>query len=84
MNFSTIIGLFAAACTTISFVPQAIHTIKTKDTSGISMGMYALFSFGTLLWLIYGIADGNLPIMVANSITLIFACIILLYKFRYK
>ncbi len=84
MNISTIIGLFAAAGTTISFVPQAIKTIRTKNTSGISLGMYTLFSLGTLLWFIYGITDKNLPVALANGVTLIFACIILIYKIKYK
>lgn len=83
-RISTIIGLLAAICTTISFLPQAIKTIKTKNTSGISLGMYSLFSFGTLLWFIYGITDKNLPVALANGVTLIFACIILIYKLRYK
>ena len=84
MNITTIIGLLAAIGTTSSFVPQAIKTIKTKNTSGISLYMYSLFSFGTLLWFIYGIMDIDWPILIANGITLIFACIILAYKIKYK
>lgn len=84
MNVITIIGLVVATFTTASFVPQAIETIKTKNTSGISLGMYSLFSFGTLLWFIYGIFEKDLPIMIANGITLVFACIILAYKWKYK
>jgi len=80
---TTITGLTAAFCTTISFLPQAIKTIKTKDTSGISLFMYFLFTLGTFLWLVYGIMDNNLPVMIANAITLIFACIIFIYKIRY-
>jgi MtN3 and saliva related transmembrane protein len=82
--FITIVGLVAAFCTTISFLPQAVKTIQTKDTSGISLSMYFLFTFGTLLWLIYGLLSMNIPIIIANAITLLFACIILVYKIRYK
>ena len=46
--------------------------------------MYALFTFGTLLWFIYGIFTGNMPVYLANGITLLFAFIILAYKIRYK
>jgi MtN3 and saliva related transmembrane protein len=74
----------AAFSTTISFLPQAIKTIKTKDTSGISLSMYAVFTLGTLFWLIYGILTPSLPVAVANFVTLIFASIILVYKMRYK
>lgn len=84
MSITTIIGLAAAFCTTASFLPQAIKTIQTKDTSGISLSMYSLFAFGTLLWLAYGIADNNIPVYIANGITLIFAVIILAYKIKYK
>jgi MtN3 and saliva related transmembrane protein len=84
INLTSIIGYLAAFGTTISFLPQAIKTIKTKDTSGISLPMYALFTFGTLLWLTYGIMSGSLPVAVANAVTLVFASIILAYKVRYK
>jgi len=84
MNVIAIIGYCAAFGTTISFLPQAIKTIQTKDTSGISLPMYALFTAGTLLWLIYGITANSLPVAIANAITLIFASIILVYKIRYK
>jgi MtN3 and saliva related transmembrane protein len=84
MNLVTIIGLLAAFGTTVSFLPQAVKTIQTKDTSGISLPMYILFTTGTLLWLIYGFMSGSLPVTIANAITLIFAAIILIYKIRYK
>ncbi len=84
MSLVTIIGLLAAFGTTVSFLPQAVKTIQTKDTSGISLPMYILFTAGTLLWLIYGIMSGSMPVAVANAITLIFAAIILIYKIRYK
>jgi len=84
MNLVTIIGYFAAFGTTVSFLPQAIKTIQTKDTSGISLPMYCLFTAGTLLWLIYGVMEPSLPVAVANAITLIFAATILIYKIKYK
>ena len=84
MSITTIIGLLAAIATTSSFLPQAIKTIKTKNTLGISLGMYSIFSFGTLLWFIYGIMDHDWPIIIANGITLIFACVILAYKIKYR
>jgi len=84
MNFTTIIGYLAALGTTISFLPQAVKTIQTKNTSGISLPMYALFTLGTLFWLIYGVSIGSYQVSIANAITLIFASIILAYKIRYK
>jgi len=84
LNWIAIIGYLAAFGTTASFLPQAIKTIQTKDTSGISLPMYILFTVGTLLWLIYGIMSPSLPVAVANAITLIFATTILVYKIKYK
>jgi MtN3 and saliva related transmembrane protein len=83
MNITSIIGYMAAVGTTISFLPQAVKTIQTKDTSGISLPMYILFTVGTLFWLIYGIMADSYPVAIANAITLIFASIILAYKLRY-
>lgn len=80
----TILGFVAAALTTGSFLPQAIKTIRTKDTHSISFFMYLLFSTGTLLWLLFGLFSNNIPIIVANAITLVFAVIILVYKIKYK
>jgi MtN3 and saliva related transmembrane protein len=84
MTAVTIVGLAAAFCTTSSFLPQAVQTIKTKDTSGISLYMYLLFAFGTLLWFLFGIFSNNIPIIMANGVTLIFAVIILFYKIKFK
>jgi MtN3 and saliva related transmembrane protein len=84
MDIVNIIGLSAAFGTTVSFLPQAIKTIQTKDTSGISLYMYTLFTTGTLLWLIYGLLSHSLPVTIANAITFVFASIILVYKLRYK
>jgi MtN3 and saliva related transmembrane protein len=83
MIIVTIIGFTAAALTTGSFLPQAIKTIRTKDTHSISLFMYLLFSIGTLLWLLFGLLSNNIPIVVANAITLVFAVIILIYKIKY-
>lgn len=84
IDYIDVIGLMAAFGTTVSFLPQAIKTIQTKNTSGISLYMYALFTAGTLFWLIYGLLSHSLPVTVANAITFIFASIILAYKIRYK
>jgi MtN3 and saliva related transmembrane protein len=84
MNYIEIIGLSAAFCTTISFLPQAIKTIRTKNTDGISLSMYVVFTVGTFLWLLYGVMAHSLPVTAANAVTFLFAGIILSYKLRYK
>lgn len=74
------IGYAAATLTTASFVPQAWLTFRTRDVSGISLGMYSAFTLGVALWLAYGVALGEWPIIVANAITLALAASILAMK----
>lgn len=80
MISSEIIGYVAATLTTGSFVPQAILTIKTRDTESLSLGMYSAFTLGVLCWLIYGIYLGDKAIIIANTITLLLAALILSFK----
>lgn len=77
-----ILGYIAALLTTASFIPQAIMVIKTKNTDGISLGMYLSFTIGVALWTIYGVIAQLNAIIFANAITLIFASIILTYKIK--
>ena len=76
-------GAGAACLTTISFVPQAWHSFKTRDVSGISLGMYSVFTVGVALWLTYGLLLGAWPIVMANAITLVLAMTILGMKLRF-
>ena len=78
-----LIGYLAASLTTLSFLPQALHTFRTRDVSGISLGMYALFTSGVALWLVYGLLLGAWPIVAANAFTLALALAILVMKLRY-
>ncbi len=80
----TIIGLIAAACTTIAYLPQAIKTIITKDTKSLSLLMYIIITVGVFLWLIYGIIIRDLPLILANAITFLFTATILVLKIKYK
>lgn len=77
-----IIGFLAATFTTIAFVPQALKSWKTRDLSGISLPMYALFTLGVALWLAYGVMITSWPIMIGNSITLALASVVLVLKIR--
>ena len=74
------IGYAAGVLTTASFLPQAIMTIKSKDTSSLSLGMYSLFTLGVLCWLIYGIHLTDYAIIISNAITLALAACILSFK----
>ena len=75
---------FAAAClTTASFLPQALLTFRTRNVSGISLGMYSAFTTGVALWLVYGLLLQSWPMVLANAITLVLALAILLMRLRY-
>jgi MtN3 and saliva related transmembrane protein len=84
MDLTDLIGYIAASLTTCSFIPQALHTFKTKDVRGISLGMYSVFTVGIALWLVYGLLLNAWPIVIANVITLMLAASILLMKLRYR
>jgi len=84
MLLPDLIGTVAACLTTASFVPQAWHTFRTRDVSGISLGMYSLFTVGVALWLVYGMLLVAWPIIIANVITTSLALAILLMKLRYR
>lgn len=83
MEISTIIGLTAGILTTICFVPQVVKTWKLKETKDISLVMYLLLSTGILLWLVYGLLIRDIPIILANIVSLIFAFLLLFLKLRY-
>ncbi len=82
MTLPTLIGTLAATGTTVSFIPQVVQIIKTRNTEGISLIMYIIFTTGITLWLVYGIILNDLPIIIANTITLILALTILLLKIK--
>lgn len=79
-----LIGPVAAILTTASFIPQVIQVLKTKNTEGISLGMYVMFVSGVFLWLIHGIIIQDLPVIVANAVTFVLASIVLYTKIKSK
>ena len=80
----TAVGLVAGTLTTISFLPQLIHTLRTKSAKDISYVMLIAFMTGVILWLIYGIFLQALPIILANAVTLALILAILALKIRYR
>lgn len=84
MNYIQLIGVLAAICTTISFLPQVIKTWKSKSAKDLSLGMFSLFFTGVFLWLIYGLMTENFPIILANGLTLVLSGSLLYFKLVYK
>jgi MtN3 and saliva related transmembrane protein len=83
MRPEDLIGYIAACLTTCSFLPQAWLTFRTRDVSGISLGMYSAFTLGIALWLVYGLALKAWPVVAANTVTLVLALAILIMKLRF-
>lgn len=83
MNTTDLIGSTAAMLTTTAFIPQAWKVWRTRHTADISLGMYALFTLGVALWLIYGILLESWPIVMANCITLLLAGAVLAMKIKF-
>ena len=75
-----LLGYAAASLTTFSFVPQAWHTIRTRDVSGISLAMHTVFTLGIALWLVYGVLIKAWPVVIANVVTLVLSAGILTMK----
>ena len=84
MTLTDTIGYLAAVISTASFLPQVWHTLKTRDVSGISLGMYSVFTAGVSLWLVYGLLLASWPIVIANFITLTLAASIRVMKLRFR
>ena len=84
MNFVEVLGLSAGTCTTLAFLPQVIKTWKSRSAKDLSLGMFSVFCFGVLLWLVYGIFQHDVPVIAANLITLMLASTLLFFKLRFK
>ena len=84
MELHDSIGYAAAFLTTCSFVPQVWQTWRSRDVSGISLGMYLVFAVGVALWLVFGLLKQQWPIVLANAVTLVLAGLVLAMKLRYR
>jgi len=83
VNFITVIGLIAAALTTTAYLPQVIKSWRTKSAKDLSLGMLAILCTGIFLWLIYGILNQDLPIILSNAVTLMLTLTILVLKIKH-
>lgn len=84
MHWSDFFGFLAAFLTTVCWMPQALHIIRTKETAGVSALSYGGFALGIICWLVYGIMIASWPIVAANAVTLVLALAILGLKFHHS
>ena len=78
-----ILGFVAAILTTLCWLPQAVRTIRTKETRSLSLLAQSALTIGVVLWLAYGLLIGNAPIILSNAISLVLVTAILAMKLRY-
>lgn len=84
MDMTTLIGLLAGLLTTISLVPQVMKIWKSKSAKDISLKMFAAFSLGVALWLVYGVLQKELPMILWNGVSLVLASGILVMKLKFR
>ena len=77
-------GYFAAFLTTIAFLPQLIRILKARSADDVSLTMIVMFIVGLIFWIIYGWETKAIPVLIANIITLILNCSILILKLSYE
>ncbi len=84
MNTIQLLGLLAGSCTTAAFIPQVIKTWKSRSAKDLSLGMFSIFCAGVVLWLVYGLLIMDIPVIIANLVTLVLASFLLFLKLRWK
>ncbi|OSQ38784.1 SemiSWEET transporter [Thalassospira mesophila] len=83
LPFETVLGLLAGSLTTLAFLPQVIRTWRTRSTADISLGMFLVLCAGIALWFVYGVLNGDWPVIIANGLTFLLAATILGFKLRH-
>ncbi len=83
MPVAQAIGLVAASCTTLAFLPQVVRSWRTRHTRDISLAMSVVMTTGIALWLVYGWMIGDVPLILANTVTLVFSATLLVLKLRH-
>ena len=84
MNATTMLGLVAAGCTTVAFIPQIVKNWRRRSAGDLSFGTFGLFTAGVLIWLVYGLIIQNVPIIVSNAVTLALNIANLVQMLRYR
>ena len=78
-----IVGATGATLTTLCWLPQALKVMREKETRALSLPATAAFTLGVGLWLIYGLAIGDWPLIGSNAVTLGLMAPILAMKLRH-
>lgn len=79
-TITNIVGYLAAICMVFGYLPQAIYTIRTRDTDGIAMPTFLLLGFGSIFFVVQGILLANIPLVITNAITTVSSAIVFCIK----
>ena len=82
-DYVSLIGFAAGILTTGAFLPQVIKTWRTRSTEDLSLPMWSALFIGIVLWVIYGFLTNDIPLIVANSVTLALSAIVLFLKIKH-
>lgn len=82
MSATTLIGLMAALCTTVSYIPQLKKCWETGSAGDLSLKMFSILAAGIALWVVYGVLQGDAVIILANSASLVLLAGILYFRLR--
>jgi len=84
MNFVSLVGFGAGTLCTLAYLPQALHSFRTKSVRDLSFAMLLSLNLGLLLWVGYGFLIHSLPLILPNAITFFLAFPLLIMKLRYR
>lgn len=82
--FFELIGYLAGICITLTSLPQAIQTFKTKNVEGLSASTFLIFNVGLVCWIVYGAHLHSMPMMIFNSLSLCFSIPVLFMIIKYR
>lgn len=81
-TLANIIGSLATLCMLGGYLPQAVYTIRTRDTDGIAFSTFLLLGMGSLFFALQGALTSNIPLLVANTVTLAASVVITVIKIQ--
>ena len=84
MNWIKIIGLVAGLCTATSLLPQVIKTFKEKKAEQVSLFMLIVLLTGQILWITYGVAKSDIPIIATNGFSLLVDILMIVLRIKFK
>jgi MtN3 and saliva related transmembrane protein len=82
VSLTTLIGLLAAFCTAVSYLPQVKKCWETGRTGDLSLRMFSILAAGIALWIVYGVLQSDGVIIIANSVSFALLAVILYFKLR--